>query len=357
MSITLIGMGCGDGTLTCDALEELKRAEVVLGPERLLNTVPPDAKGKRIVCRVPEEMLSVLNSMEYGHASVLFSGDTGFYSGTRKLREQLEGMKIRTLHGISSLQMFSSRLGRAWQEWRICSAHGIECDPVYELCFGKPVFFLTGGRHGPADICREVCDAGLGMLHATVGERLGLPGETITAGDAASFSDREFDALNVLLIEAAPMPEIRNPGLPDNCFDRIDGVPMTKQEVRALIQAKLQIRETDLCWDIGAGTGSVGIELSYHAKAVWGIERNEEAFRLAKINRRKLCAWKLHLIKGTAPEILHELPKPDAVFIGGSGNAMEEILLEIRRIHAQTRICASAITLESLEAACKTLEK
>ena len=124
---------------------------------------------------------------------------------------------------------------------------------------------------------------------------------------------------------------------------------MTKQAVRAAILAKLAVGPEDCCWDVGAGTGSVSVELALFCRAVWGIEREDAALALAQENRKKHGAWNRRLMKGEAPEALAALPKPDAVFVGGSGGRLREILDAVHAANPLARVCAAAVTLESLQ--------
>ena len=195
--------------------------------------------------------------------AVVYSGDTGFYSGAKGLLPLLREREIpaRVLPGISSVQLLSARLERPWQDWVLVSAHGTDCDVVRAVMRGKPAFFLTGGLLGPAEICGRLAESGLGGLPVTVGEKLSYPDESITSGTAEQLAGRSFSSLSVLLAEAAPRMERRGPGFPDGAFLRGD-VPMTKQEVRAAALAKLAVRPGDIFWDVGAGTGSVSVELA-----------------------------------------------------------------------------------------------
>ena len=131
---------------------------------------------------------------------------------------------------------------------------------------------------------------------------------------------------------------------------------MTKQEVRAAILSKLAVGPDDVCWDIGAGTGSVSVELALQCKAVWAVERKADVLALAQVNREKFGAWNLHLVEGTAPVVLSQLPRPDAVFVGGSGGELPGILETVRCANSQAWVCVSAISLETLHTAMKLLE-
>ena len=184
MEVTLIGMGPGDpSALTGGALTALERADVLIGSRRLVEgcTLAPEAQ--RFCSTKSAEIVEILAEGWWERPCVLYSGDTGFHSGTRTLLPQLaeRGISWRVLPGVSSMQYFAARLDRPWQEWRVVSAHGLACDPVGEVLAarGRPVFFLTGGAGGAAALCRRLARAGLGSLTAAVGEALSYPEERI----------------------------------------------------------------------------------------------------------------------------------------------------------------------------------
>ena len=356
MKISLIGCGCGRETLIGAAEKAVKTADALIGAPRLLDQFPK--VGTRIPALTLEQIAAALSSLRCDEVCVLFSGDSGFYSGTRLLVPLLpETSEWRIFPGISSLQLLAARLGEPWQNWRLCSAHGVDCDPVWEVCHGQKVFFLTGGKLGPAEICGILTEAGLGTLSVAAGEQLGSREERIRRGSAEELSVMKFSPLSCMLAEAAPRRQCRAPGLPDAEFERAEKVPMTKQEVRAAVLAKLDIGPEDTCWDIGTGTGSVAVELALQARAVWAVERDQEALRIAARNRGKHGAWNLHLTEGSAPEALEGLPKPDAVFVGGSGGQLEEILNAVYDANHKARVCVSAIALETLRCAVECLRK
>ena len=353
MSITLSGCGCGD--LTEDARAAIDRAELLIGSKRLLEAYAADRPQVEAV--TAEAITAAIRAADAGEIAVLFSGDTGFYSGARLLLPELRDRAVRVIPGVSSVQLFAARLKRPWQDWLLYTAHGTDCDVRAAVCRGKPAFFLTGGRRGPAELCRELKDAGLGSLPVCAGENLGTERERITSGSAAELAERTFSPLSVLLAEPAPRPPRRAPGLPDTAFLRAEKIPMTKQTVRAAILSALAIGPEDCCWDIGAGTGSVSVELALACRAVWGIEREDAALALAEENRKKHGAWNLRLVKGEAPEALAALPKPDAVFVGGSGGRLREILCAVHAANPAARVCVAAVTLESLQASHTTLRE
>ena len=172
MKISLIGCGCGRESLIGAAEAAVKTADALIGAPRLLEMFPE--VGTRIPALTPKEIAGTLSSINCNEVCILFSGDSGFYSGARLLLPMLpETDEWQILPGISSLQVLAARLEEPWQNWRLCSAHGVECDPVWEVCHGQKVFVLTGGKLGPTEICSILTEAGLGTLSVVVGEQLG----------------------------------------------------------------------------------------------------------------------------------------------------------------------------------------
>lgn len=359
MQVTLAAFGGGNpNTLTEDCRQALENASWVIGASRLLEGLPENCTSCRVAATRPGEILQLIRS--YGEDGVvLYSGDTGFYSGAKVLIPLLEqeGISYTVLPGISSVQLLSAALGRPWQDWFLLSAHGVDCDPVGAVMQGKPVFFLTGGTLGPAELCRLLAEAGLDQLPVVVGEDLSYPQQKIYQGTAGEFAGRTFGSLSVLLVEPAPAVTRRTPGFPDAMFVRGE-VPMTKQEVRAAVLAKLAPGPKDVLWDVGAGTGSVSVELALQASwgRTYGVECDPQACDLIRRNREKLGAWNLKLVEGAAPQALQDLETPDAVFIGGTKGALDEIVELVLSRNPKARICISAICIETLYQAVQALQ-
>lgn len=358
MRVKLVSMGCGDETLTTQAREALEEADCLVGADRLLREAPARPNVPRLKAVRGEEILSILRASGAKAPCVLLSGDAGFYSAAAGLVPLLEGEKIpfEVLPGVSSLQAFAARLHKDWQGWNLYSAHGRNCDPVAAVCQGKPAFFLTGGTLGSAELCGILTRAGLGELRVDIGENLFCKGEKLYTGTAAECAKMSFAPLSVLLVQPAPRPSRRTPGIPDEEFLR-DKVPMTKQEVRAAILAKLAVAPNEVCWDVGAGTGSVSVELALQCREAWALEREERALALIEENRKKFGAWNLQIKAGEAPESLKDLPAPDKVFIGGSGGRLREIVSMVSAANPNARVCISAIALETLHTALAVLQE
>lgn len=359
MNVTLIGMGSGQPeNLTLQGLAALRQADLILGARRLLAVLPAGCTENRAAAYRPDEVAELLQTSGAENAVLVYSGDTGFYSGASSMMEKLEalGVRARVLPGLSSIQLLAAALGRPWQRWNLVSAHGRTCDPVAECMQGRPTFFLTGGSEDPATLCAQLAAEGFGDVQGVVGQCLGTPEEKLFRGSVKELAAGRFNSLSVLLVEAAEVLPRRAPGLPDEAFERGD-VPMTKQEVRAAVLAKLAVRPEDILWDVGAGTGSVSVELALAAPRgrVYAVECRPEGCALIKANREKFRTRNLVLVEGLAPAALSDLPAPDAVFIGGSKGSLAAIVDAALDKNPDARICVSAIALESLSAAVAAL--
>ena len=359
MNVTLIGMGSGQPeNLTLQGLAALRQADLILGARRLLAVLPAGCTENRAAAYRPDEVAELLQTSGAENAVLIYSGDTGFYSGASSMMEKLEalGVRARVLPGLSSIQLLAAALGRPWQGWNLVSAHGRTCDPVAECMQGRPTFFLTGGSEDPATLCAQLAAEGFGDVQGVVGQCLGTPEEKLFRGSVKELAAGRFNSLSVLLVEAAEVLPRRAPGLPDEAFERGD-VPMTKQEVRAAVLAKLAVRPEDILWDVGAGTGSVSVELALAAPRgrVYAVECRPEGCALIKANREKFRTRNLVLVEGLAPAALSDLPAPDAVFIGGSKGSLAAIVDAALDKNPDARICVSAIALESLSAAVAAL--
>lgn len=354
MSIYIIGMGTGhSGTLTADALEALKSADTLIGAARLLENLPDGCSPDRHAATAAKDIIDIieskLNNDSICSLCVLMSGDTGFYSGTAKLLQALEGREVMVLPGVSSVSYFAARLKRTWQDWKLVSAHGKEIDATSIVRDHGETFFLTGGMLTVPCICRQLVKAGLGHITVTVGENLGGPEERISLGTAEEFTQMETGVLAVMLADNPAPRKTVSCGLSDEEFIRGD-VPMTKREVRSVILSKLRLCRTNILYDVGAGTGTVSVEaaLLLGGGHVYAFERSGDGCRLIGENARRHHAGNLTVVRGAAPDAFAGYPAPDAVFIGGSGGRLKGILETVLSMNPGVRLVVSAVTLETL---------
>ena len=212
MKITLVGMGSGaPGSLTAAGLETLRGAELIIGARRLLENLPEGCTANRTALYKTDEICALLRQTDCAEAAVVFSGDTGFYSGAAALCRALDdaGLPYTVLPGVSSVQLLAAALGRPWQGWRLVSAHGCACDSVAACRAGGTTFFLTGGSETPATLCQQLAAAGLGGAAATVGENLGTPSQRLVTGRAQELAAQHFAPLKM-----CPRPCAARPACP-----------------------------------------------------------------------------------------------------------------------------------------------
>ena len=216
---------------------------------------------------------------------------------------------------------------------------------------GTKVFALTGGENSPQALCAKLCRFGLGGVQVYVGENLSYDNENISSMKAEEAAQKQFSSLSVMMIINKDAKTLAHNvhGLNDDLFMR-SKVPMTKQEIRAVSISKLMPQETDVIYDIGAGTGSCSIELALQAKrgVVYAFERNPEAVQLIEKNKELFGVENLTVIAGEASEKLEEMPVPDCVFIGGSGGNLCKMLDTIYAKNVNCRVVINAITVETL---------
>ena len=266
--ITLVGIGPGSRSAqTLEVREALAQADCIIGAKRMLDAVlTPGQAGLEAIA--PEAIRDgIENHREYRRFVIAMSGDVGFFSGTKKLLPLLSDYPVAVLPGLSSLVYLCARLRTSYENVTPVSLHGRENAVFLPLSQGKRLFVLVGGENGMGKLCRNLAEAGLGDTQVRVGEKLSYPDERIVSGTAEELKNSVFDSLAVALLEH-PCVLPATQGLPDEAFLRTDAVPMTKSEVRAICLSKLALNDDSLVWDVGAGTGSVTVEMAFHAKSV-----------------------------------------------------------------------------------------
>ncbi|MEG1998058.1 MAG: precorrin-6Y C5,15-methyltransferase (decarboxylating) subunit CbiT, partial [Clostridiales bacterium] len=303
----------------------------------------------------PDPVAEFIQSSDYQRYAILVSGDVGFFSAAARLCQALKQYQLRLLPGISSVSAFAAKLGVSWQDAALISLHGSHEYPVETVRRHRRTFCLTGGNIDA--IAHSLQEAGLTRLQITVGENLGYAEQKITAVTVAELAEGDWASLALLLIENPDYDDSIPIGIVDTAFLRGEA-PMTKSEVRAISLAKLALKPDFICYDIGAGTGSVTVEMAFSAYRgrVYAIDKNSEALHLCRENCRQFHIGNVTLIDGQAPAALIDLPKPDAVFIGGSAGNMAEIINLVLAKNPQVRIVVNGITLETVHAAMKAME-
>ena len=352
--VTITGIGPGAQTAqTLEVRAAIEQADCLIGAKRMLDAVSKPGQLTLDAIAPDDIAAQIAAHPQCRRFTVVMSGDTGFFSGTKKLLPRLTGCKVRVLPGLSSLSYLCARLGTSYEDAVPVSLHGRAHDISRDVRANQKVFALVGGDGGMQALCKQLTDTGLGHVQISVGERLSYPDEVITRGTAQELMDHSFDKLSVALIENPTPSAIVTHGLPDEAFlrDLEPGkvVPMTKSEVRSVCLSKLRLTKNAICWDVGAGTGSVSIEMALQAEhgTVYAVERNEAALALLEKNKAAFNVENLQIVSGIAPDACRGLPAPTHVFLGGtSGNAREILSLLLER-NPHVRIVATTVSLES----------
>jgi len=353
--LTIIGIGEGGmAGLSAAARRLITEAEVIVGSDRH-HDLAPDLKAERISWPSPfDDLIDLLKSSKGRRVVVLATGDPLWYSVGARIARRLPAGEIAFHPQISAFQWAACRMGWSMADIETLTAHGRAAEQVIPWFWpGARLLILTAGSQTPGEIARLLTARGYGASPMTVLANLGSPEERridATAADWAAIDPvGEMPPFHTLAVvcEGTPAPLLsRIPGLPDEAFAH-DGV-MTKREVRAITLARLMPARGGMLWDIGTGCGSVAVEWMRAGRdaCAIGIDPNPQRLDLARQNATTLGAPKLKLIEGTAPEALADLPRPDAVFIGG-GLSRETVSAAREALPIGGRLVANAVTLES----------
>lgn len=355
--VSIVGIGMGSqGAFTLEAGEAIANAECIIGAKRMIEAADP---GGRKACFAAMDSAKIAGYIaehtEYSSFAVVMSGDVGFYSGAAKLVPLLSRYAPRIYPGISSLQSLCAKLALPWDDAHVVSLHGRNGSIVPAVSANRKVFVLVGGDGAVNDVCHALCRAGLGGTMVSIGERLSYADEKITTGSACELRDAKFGLLSAMLIRNAnARPACPMFGLPDDAFVRSSAgetaVPMTKSEVRAVSLAKLMLQEDSVVYDVGAGTGSVSVEMASICKNghVYAIECKAGAAGLVRENARRFSSYNISVVEGFAPQAFAELPAPTHAFIGGTSGNMREIIEALLEKNPEVRVVVNAIALESM---------
>ena len=392
LQITLAGIGMGaEALLTEEVRNRIAEADYVFGAKRMVESIKKLCKQnvKTYNCYLSKDIIPLIENIQENSAKIviLFSGDTGFYSGCEKLYNELckhKGMgKAEVLPGISSLSVLSARTGISWQDAKILSTHGVEpalwkSRLLDAAKHEKKTFFLTSGMADVEEIgnllSSEFAKEEWKNLKIYLGYQLSYPQEWVrclTIDELCKLMNRDHndgwqDSLQNslqedlqdkpeeglyagMLINEQPKKHRLTPGYPDDMFIR-GQVPMTKEEVRSVSICKLHLTEDAVVYDIGSGTGSVSVEIAALSPRVqvYAMEVNGEAVSLLEENCKQFGLHNVRCIRTKAPDGLEDLPVATHAFIGGSKGNLREILWTLYRKNNHMRIVVNAVSMETI---------
>ena len=358
--ITVLGL---DGRAPGPEVERLLAdAALIVGGARHLKMLGVDRDRAVVLEDDLSEALAQIEGSK-GSVVVLASGDPGFFGIVRLLGERFGRGNLRVLPGHSSVALAFARAGLSWDDAVTVSAHGRDPRRAVNVCRAHPkVAVLTSPDFGPAELAEAL--GGLGRTFV-IAEKLGETGERVFQGDAGTVAGKEWKDPNVVLV----LNEERMPGargwissalqspkrwaLPEEEFEHRSGM-ITKPATRAVVLSRLGPGPGDLIWDVGAGSGSVAIECARLGAAAIAVERDPESCARIRRNAER-HGVRLQIIEATAPDVLRDLPEPDAVFVGGSGGAFEEIV-KLSAVRARRTVVLAVVTLERVVPSAHLLE-
>lgn len=348
--ISIVGVGMDGGkTLTREAFETIKNAEILIGAKRVLKCFEQLEKPVFSAYK-SSDILKYISDCGYSKIVILMSGDCGFYSGAEKILPLIGECETETICGISSPIYFCSKLKISWQNLKFVSLHGTKNNIVRNVCANEFTLFLLGGEIAANDVCKRLCKYDLSNAAVYIGENLGYKNERILSGFARDFTEVKTDNLCVIIVQNSDYEKYLQSGIPDVEFIR-GGVPMTKAEVRCICVSRLGIAPKSVCWDVGCGTGSMSVEMAFRCfdGCVFSVDKNSEAINLTDLNRKKFGCDNIEIIRGNAENTVKNLPAPDCVFIGGAGEFAEKIICTAYEKNPNAQVAATAVSLETLE--------
>jgi precorrin-6Y C5,15-methyltransferase (decarboxylating) len=366
--IDVIGLGAdGPAGLRPEVVERIHAADFLAGGARHLSWFPA-AGGARFVIKnnLPQLVEELRQCLPHQRCVVLASGDPLFYGVGVYLAEAFGSEGLRVEPALSAMQLAFARAGVPWQDAVLASVHGRDLRATLLPLLGRRTIGLfSQDGDSPAAVARFFLAHGLADYEAVVGENLGAAAERVTRWPhLTELAGQSFAPLNYLILRRQGTADFFDqlsrrralvPSIPDEAFERSENGPevMTRQEVRSVLLGKCgPTAPGDTAWDIGAGLGTVSVELAVLRPdlEVVAVEGDPHRAELTRKNRERFGAYNIRVIEGTAPGALAcETERPLLVFLGGSGAHLAAILdLVAARLRDGGQLLANVVTLEHL---------
>ncbi|WP_017326954.1 precorrin-6y C5,15-methyltransferase (decarboxylating) subunit CbiE [Synechococcus sp. PCC 7336] len=364
--LSVVGMGLdGMEGLSDSARSLLHSSSVIAGPPVHLQQVR-HCPGRKLELNPPLRSWIPLLQEELQQQDVvlLATGDPFFFGIGRLLAHHFPPSQLTFYPQLNCVQLACNRLHIPWQSVTVQSVHGRSLESLQAALkqSQSPIAVLTDPQHSPAAIAQFVLDLRLPVRYDLwVCSHLGGDSEQIEHCQLEGAIEREFPVPNIVILQQPPSPPLQLDRLPlvgiaDRHFLTFPDRPglIAKQEVRSLSLSLLQLPQRGVVWDVGAGTGSVSVEIARLGAglSVFAIERDAAGIELIRANAQRFALGTVAAIAGTAPEVLQQLPLPDRVFVGGGGKRIVEILrVCVERLRSGGMIVANFATLENCLAA------
>lgn len=364
MEITLAGIGMGSwNCLTKEVCEKIEEADILLGAERMLEPYKPRMEKKTFY--LAKQIIPYLLEVQMRHPMeslkvvVLFSGDSGFYSGCQSLYHALQEeinvgqlkAKMQVMPGISSVAYLASCIGESYQDAAVYSMHGKEIHNLARrIQTEQKTFLIMSGVKDVNRLGESLIKAGMNDCEIITGYQMSYAEQQIirrTPGECIAL--KEEGLYTCFVKNPNAIRKKLTHGIADGEFIR-DKVPMTKEEVREVSICKLRLCQGAVVYDIGSGTGSISVEIAGLSPdiQVYAIEQKKDAVSLIQQNMEKFELENVTVIEAKAPGGLQNLPKATHAFVGGSGGYLKEILQALYEINPNMRVVINAISMETI---------
>jgi precorrin-6Y C5,15-methyltransferase (decarboxylating) len=352
--LTVVGIGEGGVIdLSPRAVAAIAKAELVFGGHRHVALAASVTNGRAILWPTPfDPEMTAVRAARGRRVCVLASGDPSLFGVGATLARRIPADEMIVLPSPSAFSLAAARLGWPLGEVETISLHGRARDRLRPLLHpGARILALTSDADDPAHIAALVNEAGFGGSMLTLMEALGGLRERIRHARADRFDLETIDPLNLLAIEIVGGDKARiiplSSGRPDDLFDH-DG-QITKREIRAVVLSMLRPLRGELLWDVGAGSGSIGVEWMLAHPSMRAVAIEPRGDRIEKIGRNAMLMGVpgLTIVMGSAPDALRDLPQPDAVFVGGGATVPNVIAAAIGALRSGGRLVINAVTLET----------
>ncbi len=371
--LVIVGIG-DDGLagLTESARKVIAEADVLLGAPPMLRLLAGlQARKVALDPEMPSALKQVREALTARRPVLVSGGDPLFYGVARYLCDRLGKDQFEVVPHVSSMQLAFARVKESWEDAYLTNLAGRPLEAVVDrIRTAAKVGLFSSDEHPPSRLARALLDRGIDYFRAYVCENLGSPDERVTQAELDELTGMDFDPLNVLIL-------VRKPNRPDRAskaaryrlFGNADDafaqtLPkrglITQAEVRSIALAQLDIRPASVVWDIGAGSGSVAIEAAQLADEgmVYAVEPEPADVALIEANAEAFGVPNIRTVPGRAPDVLADLPEPDAVFVGGTGRQVVLVLsAAYARLAPGGRLVVNVATIDGLATAHETLKR
>jgi len=369
--------------LVAEHLKLVEQADLVIGGSRVLglfhSTLKKDAQTFDLTGQLKDVPTKIKQALAANKAVVvLATGDPLCHGIANYLKKKIGLSKLDIRPNVSALQLACAKVGVSWQDAYICSIHSKDAGewsenrgkghglyPLFKACAQhRKIIVFTSPENNPARIARMLIAENMADdFDMVIAEKLLQDSERIVADiPIPDLAEQDFSDLNMVILERKIKADKTTLfGLEDASFNqrKPEKGLITKREVRAVSLAHMQLKANSIVWDIGAGSGSVGLEAARLCPNGWvyAVEKNEADFAIAQSNQINMGIHHYTLINNKAPQGLENWVNPDAVFVGGSGGELGELIrLILSRLNDGGHLVMNFVTIENLSAAVESLK-